>query len=152
MTLPETRERARHELPCVLPLGRLECHQRWPAPEVGKAYRRAQHLCQQVGETAQLFPVLWGLWHFHYVGRAADSARAGRTASYPRPAAPGTSVFPGSSLYAGRCRGRLSAVVLPSPAGSRPSLSDPQQHHALTYLFGANPGVFSLAFASLPCG
>src|SRR5205823_823231 len=28
------------------------------------------------------------------------------------------------------------------------TLYDRQQHHALTYLFGADPGVFSLAFAS----
>jgi adenylate cyclase len=28
------------------------------------------------------------------------------------------------------------------------ALYDPQQHHALTYLFGADPGVFSLAYAS----
>ena len=27
-----------------------------------QVYARAQELCQQVGETPQLFPVLWGLW------------------------------------------------------------------------------------------
>ena len=35
------------------------------APEVEKAYARARELCQQVGETPQLFPVLWGLWMFY---------------------------------------------------------------------------------------
>ena len=34
----------------------------YAAPEVEKAYTRARELCQQVGETPQLFPVLWGLW------------------------------------------------------------------------------------------
>ena len=38
------------------------------APEVEQAYTRARELCQQVGETPQLFPVLFGLWAF-YLGR-----------------------------------------------------------------------------------
>ena len=40
------------------------------APEVERAYARARELCQQVGDTPQLFPMLWGLWYFHN-GRAA---------------------------------------------------------------------------------
>jgi predicted ATPase len=40
----------------------------WAAPEVARVYTRARALCQQVGETPQLFPVLWGLWLF-YMGR-----------------------------------------------------------------------------------
>jgi predicted ATPase len=39
------------------------------APEVEQAYARARELCQQVGETPQLFPVLDGLWAF-YIFRA----------------------------------------------------------------------------------
>ena len=35
------------------------------APEVGQAYTRARELCQQVGETPQLFPMLFGLWRFY---------------------------------------------------------------------------------------
>ena len=36
----------------------------YAAPEVERAYTRARELCQQIGETPQLFPVLWGLWGF----------------------------------------------------------------------------------------
>jgi len=32
---------------------------------VEQVYARAQELCQQVGESPQLFPVLWGLWRFY---------------------------------------------------------------------------------------
>jgi predicted ATPase len=39
------------------------------APEAERTYRRAHELCRQVGETPDLFPVLWGLWLFH-VARA----------------------------------------------------------------------------------
>jgi predicted ATPase len=38
----------------------------WGAPEVERAYNRARELCQQIGETAQLFPVIWGLWAAHF--------------------------------------------------------------------------------------
>ena len=38
------------------------------APEVEHAYTQARVLCQQVGETPELFPVLLGLWRF-YIGR-----------------------------------------------------------------------------------
>ena len=40
------------------------------APEVEQTYARARALCQQVGDTAQLFPTLRGLWRF-YQGRGA---------------------------------------------------------------------------------
>ena len=35
------------------------------APEVERAYTQAYALCQQVGETLQLVPVLLGLWRFY---------------------------------------------------------------------------------------
>ena len=45
------------------------------APEVEQAYARARELCQQVGETPQLFPVLWGLWRFYLVRGELQTAR-----------------------------------------------------------------------------
>ena len=38
----------------------------YAAPEVEKTYTRARELCQQLGETPQLFPVLFGLWWFYF--------------------------------------------------------------------------------------
>jgi predicted ATPase len=35
------------------------------APEVEQAYTQARALCQQVGETPELVPVLYGLWRFY---------------------------------------------------------------------------------------
>jgi predicted ATPase len=66
--LPDTSGRIQQELDLQVALGpALIATKGWAAPEVEKAYIRAQDLCQQVGETAQLFPVLWGLWVFYYV-------------------------------------------------------------------------------------
>ena len=47
----------------------------YAAPEVEQAYTRARELCQQVGETPQLFPVLWGLWQFYIVRAEFQTAR-----------------------------------------------------------------------------
>jgi predicted ATPase len=47
----------------------------WAAPEVERAYGRARDLCQQVGETPQLFLVLWGLWAFYVVRGKLQTAR-----------------------------------------------------------------------------
>ena len=45
------------------------------APEVEATYTRARELCQQVGETPQLFPVLFGLWAFYQVRGELHTAR-----------------------------------------------------------------------------
>ena len=45
------------------------------APEVGKVYARARELCQQVGETPQLFPALWGLLCFILIRGELQTAR-----------------------------------------------------------------------------
>ncbi|MBI3799046.1 MAG: AAA family ATPase [Deltaproteobacteria bacterium] len=61
-TLPDTSERAQQELTLQIALGApLIITKGYAAPEVEHAYARAQELCQQVGETPQIFPVLWGL-------------------------------------------------------------------------------------------
>src|SRR4030095_6827356 len=66
--LPDTPERAQQELTLQIALGvPLMATKGFAAPEAGAVYRRARELCQHVGETPQLFPVLWGLWAFHVV-------------------------------------------------------------------------------------
>ena len=45
------------------------------SPEVEHAYSRARVLCQQVGDTPQLFPVLYGLVFYHLVRAEYQTAR-----------------------------------------------------------------------------
>jgi predicted ATPase len=62
-TLPDTPARARQEVTLQLTLGApLLATKGYAAPELEHAYRRARELCEKVDETAQLFPVLHGLW------------------------------------------------------------------------------------------
>jgi class 3 adenylate cyclase/tetratricopeptide (TPR) repeat protein len=69
-TLPETLEHTQQALTLHIALGAaLQVAKGFAAPEVERAYARARELCQQVGETPELVPVLYGLWRF-YLGRA----------------------------------------------------------------------------------
>src|SRR5262249_33673988 len=75
-TLPDTPVRAQHELLLHLTLrGPLAATKGFGAPEVERALTRARELCQQVGETAQLFAVLTGLSTLYFVRAEHQKAR-----------------------------------------------------------------------------
>jgi class 3 adenylate cyclase/tetratricopeptide (TPR) repeat protein len=66
--LPDSLERARQDLTLQIALGVPLAAVKSPAsPEVERAFIRARELCEQVEETSQLFPALWGLWLFYLV-------------------------------------------------------------------------------------
>src|SRR5262249_24375329 len=65
-TVPETPEHTQQSLTLYIALGAaLLMTKGHAAPEVEHAYTRARELCQQVGETPELVPVLFGLWRFY---------------------------------------------------------------------------------------
>jgi predicted ATPase len=67
-TLPETPARVQQELDLRMALRpALVATKGFAAPVVGHTYARARALCQQVGDTPQFFPALWGLWVFYNV-------------------------------------------------------------------------------------
>jgi predicted ATPase len=73
---PDTRERARQELALRIALGApLIAVRGYAAPEVEQTYLRARELCQQIGETTQLFPVLVGLQRFYLARPEMQIAR-----------------------------------------------------------------------------
>jgi tetratricopeptide (TPR) repeat protein len=75
-TLLETPARAQQELDLQVALGpALMATKGLGAPEVEQTYARARALCQQAGETPQLFPTLGGLWLFYYGRGALATAR-----------------------------------------------------------------------------
>jgi predicted ATPase len=74
--LPPTPERLQQELRLQLTLGiPLSATRGYAAPEVADLYTRAQALCQRLGETPQLIPVLLGLWRFYLLRAELDTAR-----------------------------------------------------------------------------
>jgi predicted ATPase len=74
--LPEDANPRARELELQIALGRAMLGARgWAAPETGRAYSRARELCERLGETKQLFPVLWGLTVFHINRGAPGTGR-----------------------------------------------------------------------------
>jgi class 3 adenylate cyclase/predicted ATPase len=74
-SLPPTPDHTRRELILDTALGSALVATKGPAaPEVEAAYARAYTVCQQVEETVQLLPVLWGLWNFYLVRGELDTA------------------------------------------------------------------------------
>jgi class 3 adenylate cyclase/predicted ATPase len=152
-TLPDTPERVQAELTLQTTLGpALIATRGIAAPEVAATYTRARELCQQAGNTSELFPVLFGLWLL-YLGRAEhETARefGEQCLSVVRrlddPAllleahqALGISWF---SL------GQLTQAHAHLEQGIH--IYDPQQHHALVFRYGnLDPGVGCLAVAGL---
>jgi class 3 adenylate cyclase/predicted ATPase len=67
-TLPNTAALLEEELALRMAIGGpLMATTGYGAPEVERTYSRASALCDQLGRSAELFPVLRGLWSYHNV-------------------------------------------------------------------------------------
>jgi predicted ATPase/class 3 adenylate cyclase len=65
-SLPETLTHTQHAVTLHIALGAaLQIAKGHAAPEVEHAYTQAHALCQRIGETPELVPVLFGLWRFY---------------------------------------------------------------------------------------
>jgi predicted ATPase/class 3 adenylate cyclase len=74
--LPDTPERAQQELAVQMTLGpALMASKGGGAPEVEWVYTRARELCERVGEPAELFRVLWGVWYVYNLRGEQQRAR-----------------------------------------------------------------------------
>jgi class 3 adenylate cyclase/predicted ATPase len=75
-TLPETPEHTQYAVTLYITLGAaLQVAKGIAAPEVERAYTQAYALCQQVGETSELVPVLYGLGRFYAARAQLHTAR-----------------------------------------------------------------------------
>jgi predicted ATPase len=150
--LPDTPERTQHELVLQTLLGpSLIVSKGFAAPEVAQAYMRARELCQQVGDTPELFPVLRGLWVF-YSSRAEPRAarELGEQLLSLAQRAPTPALFLEAHRALGETLcwlGELTAARQSLEQGV--SLYDPQQHRSHAVLYGEDPGVVCLSFAAL---
>jgi class 3 adenylate cyclase/predicted ATPase len=152
MTLPDTPERARQELPLQIALGvPLMITKGYAAPELERAYTRARELCREVGELPQLFSILGGLWVF-YEHRpeykmahelAEHCLREAQRMQDPSRLMWGH-YFLGETL---RFLGQpaLACVHLEKAL----TLYDPPQHRAIAFRTGGDPGTDSLTELAL---
>jgi DNA-binding winged helix-turn-helix (wHTH) protein/predicted ATPase len=150
-TLPDTPERAEHELAVQVALGpALMASKGYTAPNVVRTYTRALTLCQYSGESPHRFAVLRGLRRV-YAGRAEmaqaqamgeallDLAERSHNAGYLLEAhlGVGTNEFLMGALESARTH--LEAAL---------ALYHPEHHRTHIMLYGHEPGVISLATLS----
>ena len=114
------------------------------APEVEENYTRARVLCEQLGETPQLFPVLWGLARMHDI---RGELRVGRELGEQllklaqRAQEPALLLEAHHELWANLTElGELTSARTHLEQGF--ALYDPQKHRHHAFLYGGHdPGV-----------
>ena len=150
-TLPDTPERIQQELTLQVALGApLRITKGYGAPEVEQTFTRARELCQQLGDTPQLFPVLWGLWYMYYIRAEYQTARELGTQCL---ALAQSAQDPGLLVEAHFVLG-ANLFILGEFAPAREqfeqgiALYDPKQHHSHAFLYGQDPGVASSSVAA----
>ena len=151
-TLPETPERTQHALTLHIALGAaLLMTKGLAAPEVEHAYTQARALCQQVGETPELVPVLFGLWRFYLVRPQLHTARElGETLLRlaQRAHDPALAVIAHYALgVTWFCLGALPAARQHLEEGI--ARYTPDQRRAPVFRMGHDPGVGCRAYAAL---
>jgi predicted ATPase len=150
-TLPVTPEHTQHELLLQHDLGTsLMAIKGYAAPEVESPLSRARELCQQVGETPQLFPVLWGLWAFYLVRAELQTARElGEQLMHLAQSVHDPALVLEAHYALGHTLfwlGELDSATRHFEQSL--ALYDPQQHSSLVFLYGEDARVTSLSFLS----
>jgi predicted ATPase len=151
-TLPDTPERAQQELVVQTTLGpALIVTKGQASPEVLHAYTRARELCQQVGETPQLFQVMWGLWYFYLHRVELRTAREMGEHLLTLAQRIGDPALRLEAHYAlGNTLNYLGEFAAAEAHFAQViALYDPQQHHAHAYLYGQDPGVVCQHYAAV---
>jgi class 3 adenylate cyclase/predicted ATPase len=141
-SLPDSRERARRELECQIAMGgALLAAKGYGAPDTGNAFVRARELCDQLGATAELFPVLYGQWVHHAVRAEIEGSRLVGEQFLALAELQGDAL---PRLVAHRSVG-LSHLYQGDPTAALPhlertlSLFDPAVHSSSAYRYGQDP-------------
>jgi predicted ATPase len=150
--LPDTPERTQHELTLLTVLGiPLVLTKGHAAPEVEATYARARTLCQQLGDTPQLFSVLLGLRRMYFMRAEYQTAHAVgeqllRLAERLDDA--GLCVRAHMMLAEGLLYlGEFAPARAHAEQGI--ALYDPQRHRVQVVHYGNDPGVCCRLFAAL---
>ena len=148
-TLPDTLERTQQEVLFQTMLGNtLMVTKGIAAPEVGAAFTRLSVLCQQGGDSFQLFGVLASLrTHWHTRGEARKALESAEQLLRIARQEQDSDLFLQAYLASG-----ISHYIGGTPAIARMycdqarALYDPQQHRDHALFYGYDPRVLSLEF------
>jgi predicted ATPase len=151
-TLPATSERTHQDLQLHVALGvSLMAVKGRAAPEVERVYTRALALCQQVGDTPQLFAVLRGLFLF-YLNRGSRQRAQELAEQLLRQAERQPEVAPrmlghyllGQALFS---RGAMGEAVRHFEQAI--AAYNPQEHRQLAHVYGIDLGVITRSLGAL---
>ena len=121
------------------------------APEAGHAFSRARVLCQQVEDTSQRFPALYGVWLFALIDGALWTAQelAEQLLHLARQSQDAPCLLVASWASSTTClhRGEFPQALTHARHGV--ALYDPQQHRELAARYVFDPGVTCLAVSAL---
>ena len=150
-TRPDNSERNEQELRVQVALAvPLAATTGFASAEMEQVYTRARELCEQLGETPQLFQVVYGLWDFYLV--RAEYKAAHEEAQHLLALVQGAE-DPGLLLEANRATG-ATLYYLGEFDSAREHLEaamalyDPQQHRAHVALYRQDPGVASFSYGA----
>ena len=151
-TLPDTSERQQQELHLQITLGpALITTKGYAAPEVEHAYTRARSLCQQLGETPHLAPVLFGLFAVSFVRAELQTAREfGQQLLHLASLLHNPTLFLEAHIALGATLFHLGEFVQAREHLEQGvALYDVRQHHSAALLYGGqDPGVMSLSYTA----
>jgi len=117
---------------------------------VETVYTRARELAQQIGDTAQLFPVLRGLYVFYLLrGKLSTAHELGERLLSLAQSVQDPAFLLEAHFAVGQTlmfQGELVAALEHLEQGI--ALYDPVRHHSHAFLYGQDPGVFCLVLAA----
>jgi tetratricopeptide (TPR) repeat protein len=151
--VPEDAARMQVELGLQLILGlSLRSILGWAAPEVEKPYLRARQICQQLGDTPSLFPVLWGLTLFHAIrgdlrvvqGLAEQLLAQANETGRPGDLVAAHQMMASFNEFLGR------TVTSSEHFEKALELHSPDQHLSFISRFGLDPGMIARALSVRP--
>jgi predicted ATPase len=151
-TLPETPERLQQELTFHIALGTpLVVTKGYGAAEVEQCYTRAWELCQQVGESPQLFLALWGLYRFYLLRAGLQAAQelGGQLLSLAQRMQDPALLLEAHGALWQTCfwLGEFPLAQVQMEQGI--ALYDIKQHHSHAFLYGRDPGVDCYSYAAV---
>jgi predicted ATPase len=150
--LPEGSARDQQEIQLQITLGvPLLASKGYAAPEVEAAYKRANELCQKIGETPQLLPVIYGLWAFFFVrAQHSEALRLATQLVTLSGEAQDRSLLMQGHTALGEVLtscGKFDEAM--KHFGEIESLYDFGEHRSLAFVFGQDAKIMALSWSSL---
>jgi class 3 adenylate cyclase/predicted ATPase len=150
--LPDGPERDQQEIQLQITLGvPLLASKGYAAPEVEAAYTRANELCEKIGETPQLLPVIYGLWAFFFVrAQHSEALRlATQLVTLGREAQDRSLLIQGHTALGEVLTSRGEFDEAMKHFGELEVLYDLGEHRSLAFVFGQDAKIMALSWSAL---